>query len=93
MTRAPAVAASSALPSVEPLSATTTSPGMPFAVSTARAETTHSSIVSASFRHGMTTETRSASPSSNSVAGAWVSVVDAMAGEASAVTSRKGPGR
>ena len=61
--------------------------------SAARARTTHSSIVSASFRHGMTTETRSASPSSGSVAGAWVSVVDAMAGGGPAVASRGGPGR
>jgi hypothetical protein len=44
-------------PSVELLSETTTSPVMPFCSSAVRARVTHSSIVSASFRQGITTET------------------------------------
>src|ERR1041384_3530855 len=61
MTCAPAPRASSPLPSVEPLSTTITSPASPFSSSAERAWLTHSAIVSASFRHGMTTETRMAS--------------------------------
>ena len=48
----------------EPLSATITSPSMPFAVErVARARGTHSSIVPASFRHGITIESRTGATS------------------------------
>src|SRR3954447_18846931 len=57
-TRAPASRASSGDPSSDPLSATTTSPGICRASSTEAARATHSSIVPASFRQGMTTDTR-----------------------------------
>ena len=53
---------------VEPLSTTITSPSRPFSSSTARAVETHSAIVSASSRHGMTTDTRT-------VGGAAVAVI------------------
>src|SRR5438874_838576 len=48
------------LPSSEPLSTTTTSPGMSCSSSTSCARRTHSSMFSASFRQGITTETRGA---------------------------------
>src|SRR5215471_12374519 len=57
-TNAPAARARSPLPSVEPLSTTITSPSKSLSSSTALAACTHSAIVSASSRHGMTTETR-----------------------------------
>src|SRR5262245_14907411 len=58
MTSAPAARARSPLPSAEPLSTTITSPSRPLSSSTVRAAMTHSPIVSASSRQGMTTETR-----------------------------------
>ena len=56
MTRAPARAAHSREPSVEPLSATITSPAIPPAAKYALAFLTHSPTVLASFRQGMTIE-------------------------------------
>ncbi len=58
MTRAPAARASFALSSSEPLSTTRISPAIRFASRAAFACETHSPIVSASFKQGMTTETR-----------------------------------
>src|SRR5258706_7608045 len=53
-TRAPAAAARSRDPSVLPLSATITSPLMPYVARAPRACVTQSATVAASFRHGMT---------------------------------------
>ena len=58
-TRAPAASASSGEPSVEPLSATTTSPSMPSRSIVRSAFPTTIAIDSASFRQGMTTESSS----------------------------------
>ena len=54
-TRAPASAASCLLPSVEPLSATTTSPSILLSARNATALRTQVATVSASLRQGMTT--------------------------------------
>ena len=54
---------------VEPLSTTTTSPSIPARSSTAPRSRTHCSMLSASLRQGMTTETLSASRRSQRVGG------------------------
>src|SRR6266498_349213 len=77
MTRAPAARARSPLPSVEPLSTTITSPAKPVSLSTARAAPTHSAIVSASSRQGMTTDTRHAGDAGTATA-ALTRVSDAL---------------
>jgi hypothetical protein len=56
--RPPSRRASSALSSSEPLSTTMTSPAIPLPRGTRRAEVTHSPMLSALCRHGMTTDTR-----------------------------------
>ncbi len=59
-TWAPAASASAPLPSLDPLSATITSPAMLLASRACRAPRTHSSIVPASSRHGITIDSRTA---------------------------------
>ena len=62
---APAVRASSPLPSVDPLSTTITSPSRWFSLEHERARSSRTrSMLSASFRHGITTETSAATAGS-----------------------------
>src|SRR3954447_1185650 len=70
-TRAPASRANSGDPSSDPLSATTTSPGICRASSTEVARATQSSMVPASFRQGMTTDTRGEGSEDGPGRGLW----------------------